>query len=288
MFDTPLNHFKSVFVHQFFVAPSDRNYFFARFAKTYGINEEFWWQAQQTIEKLLKAGLVLNGVSVNRGYSHDIEKLWNKHKDVFGDLAVTNLRRPDRLHERFWTDRSLENFITRVNQMGHPDSRYGLLSYSNKNDDLFKFDQLAFELRRRTIGLDWIVGDDFPDDGLTEFYGQPYRNVIAQRPEHQIRSMNTPKGSINVIGEDLEDVIYSWNFPYFRNDADLERQAPPTVAPAMAGFGNSYLYLLWNKLKDMELTTLAREQVEWLLGSIQISRDAEREFTKILAVNPPD
>ena len=45
MFDTPLNDFKSVFAHQFFVAPSYRNYFFARFAKTYGINEEFWWQA---------------------------------------------------------------------------------------------------------------------------------------------------------------------------------------------------------------------------------------------------
>lgn len=33
MFNTPLNHFKSVFAHKFFVGPSDRNYFFARFAK---------------------------------------------------------------------------------------------------------------------------------------------------------------------------------------------------------------------------------------------------------------
>jgi hypothetical protein len=79
MFDTPLNHFKSVFAHKFFVAPSDRNYFFARFAKTYGINEEFWWQALQTIEKLLKAGLVLNGVSVKSGYLY---LLWNEINDV--------------------------------------------------------------------------------------------------------------------------------------------------------------------------------------------------------------
>jgi hypothetical protein len=288
MFDTPLNHFKSVFAHKFFVAPSDRNYFFARFAKTYGINEEFWWQALQTIEKLFKAGLILNGVSVKNGYNHDIEKLWSKHTEVFGDLAVTNLRRPDKLAEQLWTDRPLESFIARVNQMGHPDSRYGLLSYSNSNDDLFKFDQLAFELRRRTIGLDWVVGDDFPDDGLTEFYGQPYRNVIAQRPEHQIRSMKTPKGSIGVIGEDLEDVIHSWNFPYFRNDADLKRPAPPSVAPAMAGFGNSYLYLLWDEIKDTAITELASERVEWLLGSIKIGRDAEGEFKRILAAKHKD
>ncbi|WP_321333018.1 hypothetical protein [Breoghania sp.] len=286
MFDIPLNHFKSAFAYEFFIAPSDRNYFFARFAKIYGIDEEFWWQAQQTIEKLFKAGLILNGVSVKNGYNHDIEKLWSKHKKIFGDLAVTNLRKPHELDACYWTDLPVESFIARVNQMGHPDSRYGLLSYSNHEDDLFKFDQLSFELRRRTVGLDWIVGDDFPDDRLAEFYGQPYRNVIVQRPEHQIRSMKTPKGSITVTGEDLEDVIHSWNFPYSRNDADWKRPAPPSVAPKIPGFGNSYLYLLWNKLKDIELTELAIEQVEWLLGSIKIGRDAEEEFKKLIRMAP--
>ncbi len=284
MFNTPLNHFKSVFAHQFFVAPSDRNYFFARFAKTYGINEEFWWQALQTIEKLLKAGLILNGVSVKNGYRHDIEKLWKKHKEVFGDLAVDNLTKPDKLPERFWTDRPLENFISRVNQMGHTDSRYGLLSYSNRNDDMFKFDQLAFELRRRTIGLDWIIGDDFPDDELIEFYGQPYRNVIAQRSDHQIRPMKSPRGSFGVVGADLENVIHAWNFSYFRSQADLDRPAPPTVAPRISGFGNSYLHLLWRSLNDEEVTDLAREQVAWLLGNIKIGNEAESGFERILAV----
>ena len=283
MFDIPLNHFKSVFAHKFYILPSDRNYFFARFAKTHGVNEEFWWQALQTIEKLLKAGLVLNGVSVKSGYGHNIQKLWEKHKEVFGDLAVVSLTKPNKLRERFWTDRPLEDLIARVNEMGHPDSRYGLLSYSNNNDDMFKFDQLAFELRRRTIGLDWIIGEDFPVGGLTEFYGQPYRDLIAQHPELQIRAMKSPKGSMSVMGADLEDVIYSWNFSYFRSDADLERQAPQTVAPTMAGFGNSYLYLLWNEINKGEVTDIAREQVEWLLGNIQISRDAERAFLRILA-----
>lgn len=288
MFNIPLNHFKSVFAHNFFVAPSDRNYFFARFAKTYGINEEFWWQALQTIEKLLKAGLVLNGVSVKSGYGHDIEKLWNKHKEVFGNLAVTDLKRPAKLADRFWTDRPLENLITRMNQMGDPDIRYGLLSYSNNNDDMFKFDQLAFELRRRTIGLDWIIGDDFPDNELAEFYGQPYRNVITQHSEHQIRSMKSPTGSFGVIGADLEDIVHSWNFSYFRSDADLERPAPSTVAPVRAGFGNSYLYLLWDNINDAEITDIAREQVEWLLRNIQIGRDAEREFSRLLAADRAD
>jgi hypothetical protein len=288
MFNTPLNDFKSVFAHKFFVAPSDRNYFLARFAKAYGINEEFWWQALQTIEKLFKAGLILNGVSVKTGYNHDIVRLWNKHKEVFGDLAVTTLKRPNKLAEPFWTNRPLEDLIARVNEMGHPDSRYGLRSYSNSTDDLFKFDQLAFELRRRTIGLDWIVGDAFPDEGLTEFYGQPYRNVIAERPEHQIRSMTLPKGPIGVIGEDLKDVIHSWNFSYFRNDADLKRPTPTSVAPAFPGFGNSHLYLLCEAIKSTDITDLARERVAWLLESIKIAPDAEREFRKIIEGNALD
>lgn len=288
MFDTPLNHFKSVFAHQFFVSPSDRNYFPARIAKTYGLNEEFWWQALQTVEKLLKAGLILNGVSVKNGYNHNIEKLWLKHKEVFGDLAVIDLKRPDKLSERLWTDHSLEFFIAGINRMGHPDSRYGLLSYGNRNDDLFKFDQLTFELRRRTIGLNWIVGDGFPDEGLKDFYGQPYRNVIAQRPEHQVRPMKAPKGSFGVIGDDLEDVIHSWNFSFLRNDDDLKRPAPPTVAPVIPGFGNSYIYLLWEEIKGKQINKLASERVEWLLENIKIGRDVEREFERILSTKPKD
>ena len=167
--------------------------------------------------------------------------------------------------------------------MGHPDSRYGLISYENRNGDLFRFDQLVFELRRRTIGLDWIVGDDFPDDRLTEFYGQPYRYVIARRPELQIRTRKAVNGSFSVIGEDLEDVVYSWNIPFLRNSADLERPAPPSVAPRIAGFRNSYLYFLWDKLNSTEITAHVRERVEWLLDNVKVGRDAECELKILLA-----
>ena len=56
----------------------------------------------------------------------------------------------------------------------------------------------------------------------------------------------------------------------------------------MAGFGNSYLHLLWNELNSAEVTELAREQVEWLLENIQIGRGAEREFRKVLAADRAD
>jgi hypothetical protein len=282
MFDTNLNHFKSVFAHKFFVAPADQNYFLARFTKIYGMHEEFWWQSLQAIEKLLKAGLILNGISVKKGYGHDIEKLWDMHLETFGGLAVDTLLKPEKLTDRLWGDRPLRRFILRVNRMGHPDSRYGLVSYSNSEDDIFKLDQLVCELRRRTIGLDWIVGENWKDECLLKFDGQPYRNVIEQLPSHQIRKMKIPKGGFETVGADLEDIHYSWNFAFPRAAKDHEKQAPASVAPAVAGFGNSYLHLLWESLNETAIAHAAQEHVRWLLDNVFVGREAEKEFRKFL------
>ncbi len=282
MFNTNLKHFQFVFAHKFFVGPSDRNYFLARFAKIYGMHEEFWWQSLQAIEKLLKAGLVLNGVSVKNGYRHDIERLWEEHLNVFEKLAVGTLQKPQKLDIRFWQDVPLKNFIAGVNRMGHPDSRYGLVGYSNSEDDIFKLDQLVFELRRRTVGLEWIVGENWEDKRLLAYNGQPYRNVIRQLPNHQIRSTEVPKGEFNTVGTDLEDIFYSWNLAFTRSDTDLEKPAPANVASTFAGFGNSYLHLLWDTLNKTEINDEMQEKVIWLLDNVIVGKSAEDEIRKLL------
>lgn len=283
MFDVPLNHFKSVFAHQFFVAPADQNYFFARFARIHGLEREFWWQALQTIEKLLKASLILNEVSVKVGFGHNVEKLWRRNKETLGDLALDKFTKPDQLERKYWRGSSIDHFVERVHRMGHPDSRYGLLSYAGKVDDLFLFDQLSFELRRRTIGVDWIVGADFPCSDFEDFNGQPFRNVLTECPKKQIRPMEVPRGDISVTGDKLEDVVHSWNFSYTRADGDLERPAPPPAVPQFPVFSNSYLYLIWKEINLNGVTDGTKAKVEWLLDSIQIGQKAEDQFRKVLA-----
>lgn len=273
-----LNHFKSVFAHKFFVSQADRNYYLARFSRIFGMHEEFWWQAAQAIEKLLKAGLICNGVSVKSGFGHDIEKLWEKHLEVFSELGVREISKPDTLAGEVWNGRSLQHFISSANKLGNPDTRYGLVGHYTFSDDLFILDRFIYELRRRTIGLDWVVGADWDDPKLQSFYGKPYREVIRKLPNQQIRELNPPKGQFETVGTDLADVHYSWNFAFLRSNEDITKAGPSTIAPKFPNFGNSYLFLHYEQLQNNPKDPALQEQTRWLLDNVKIHKDIEKNF----------
>ena len=279
--------FKSNFVHQFFVAPADQNYFLARFCRLNALNSEFWWQSLQAIEKVLKAGLVLNSVSVKSGFRHNIEKLWECHLDTFGDLAVSDVIKPDELDPKLWRPTSLRDFLRRVNRMGHPDSRYGLLSNVYRPGDFFRLDQIYFELRRRTIGLEWIVGADWDAPDLKEFQGERYSRVIRDSPTHQIRRMKFPTGPANGAGDKIEDILFAWNFSFRRNASDIQKPAPPSISSVYPSATNSYLYLLVEAVQSAreagQVEPALRDRVTWLLDNIQIGADAEKVFRELLS-----
>jgi hypothetical protein len=278
MFDTTINHFKSVFAHQFFVKPADRNYLLARFARSQGMHEEFYWQSLQAIEKYIKSGLILNGQSA-KGFGHDIEKLWKSHKATFGQAAVHNIEKPDQLHTDRWQTTSLEHFIAKINRMGHPDSRYGLISYSNSSDDLFKLDQFVFELRRRTIGLEWNVGEDWEvEQPLKPFLGLPYMQVLEDLPKYQIRAMEIPQTPLTVAGNTMNDVFHAWNLAFLRDNSDYEKPAPLAVSADVGAFSNSYLFLLWESLQEASITPNVINRIEWLLDSVTIDKTVKTAF----------
>lgn len=283
MFDTPINHFKSVFAHKFFVQPADQNYLLARFCRIQGMHEEFYWQSLQALEKYLKAGLILNDHSVKK-YGHDIEKLWESHKNTFGETAIKDLSKPDLLQSELWQNRPIEHFISKINKMGHSDGRYGLISYSASSDDIFKLDQIVFELRRRTIGLKWIVGDDWEvEQEIEKFKGLPFRKVIEDFPTYQIRLVKIPQYSVTTAGTEMSDILHAWNFSFLRENTDYEKPAPASVSSAIGAVSNSYLFLLFEALEQTATTPEAIDRVAWLIDSIKFGRDIENAFRQILA-----
>jgi hypothetical protein len=281
MFDTPLNHFKSVFTHNFLIAPADNNYLLARFCRIYGVYDDFWWQAAQALEKYLKAGIVLNGHS-SIEFRHDLVALYSKHRDVFKDSAFLEFSKPDNLADSHWRLEPVEKFISKVSRIGDPDSRYGQVSRFEKVDDLFKLDQIVHELRRRTIGLDWIIGADFSVPEYEHLVGLRYSDAIAQDSSFHPRDLKINDFPLNIAGDKVSDIIYSWNFSLARDSSDLSKAAPRTVIPSIS-MKNSYLFLIYEDLKSMPAVTEdVREKVESVLSSFFFDKETKKSIRYFL------
>lgn len=274
-----LNHFKSVVAHQFFVEPGDRNYSVARFCRLSNLYEEYWWQILQMVEKYLKATIILNGGSA-KATGHDLKNLLEKHSQFLKSDGIKRLDKPEGLRSELWSDKPIESLLVRIQMMGNPDSRYGLTSYWNRPEDAFVADQLAFELRRRTIGLDWIVGQHWEDCELRDYYGKPYRHVIRNLPRHQVRQMKIPDKDLSVAGTSTCDILHSWNFAFTRAEEDINKPAPPSFAPMMGAMRNSYLGIFYRAFLKSERSAI-REHVLWLLENIRLG-PAEPSFRALL------
>ena len=286
-----LNDFKFSTAYEFFVAPADRDYLFARWLFINGF-PEFFWHASQAVEKYLKAGLVLNGEKLKKG-NHDIESLYKKHCQIFDTLAFKCFTKPLELSVEFWRDSTVDLFVKRINDMGNPDSRYGLVSWHRRNCDLFKFDQLCWHLRRLTIGLNWNVNEDFPcEPAIKRFAGKTYREVLTENPTAQ------PRGTIGNLtktivgtGPLMSDLFHAWNFEFLRDEVDLSKAIPNSLKPQLGPFKNSILFLYWKALTQTDssgallgLSENFKDGMQWLVSSIKLNTDLEKEIRAKLEV----
>lgn len=280
-----INHCKSVFAHNFLIEPADKNYFIARWAIINGFYEEFFWQASQAIEKYLKAGLVLNDIPAIE-YGHNLSKLLDKHISVFDKLSLDKLTKPELLADEYWVDEKIDRYISRIQKYGHVNSRYGMISWFQFGGDVFKLDQMVFNLRRLTIGLDWIVGDDWKVEGLLNSYiGQKYQKTLNEEPLLQIRPWAAIRDtSTSVVGPRLNDTMFAWNFSLCRNNNDIEKPAPDTIFSLIGSMRNSYIYSLKESLasKDAKENTNLVGGVHWLVKNIALQKDLKKMFEELL------
>ena len=142
-------------------------------------HREFFWQALQSIEKYLKAGLLLNDCNAKGG--HDIVALYKKHCKVFNGIAIQEFTKPAGLGNEYWDEGKVEKFIERIAQFGSPNSRYGLVPFVRRQSDLFKLDQLVYSLRRLSVPLEWTIGEDWPvDEASKKHAGSKVRDALQR------------------------------------------------------------------------------------------------------------
>lgn len=283
--------FKLVACKHFFVSPADYNYIQARFCRIAGLHKEFFWQCLQALEKYFKASLIVNNVSAT-GFSHNLPRLLAKHREVYGDFAVTDPVRPNELPEELWRVRTVDQVIDRIHYFGAPESRYGLRSYNNYPSDLFLLDEIVFELRRRIgrlnslIGTDIYVNDETRVDILEQSRGLTFSELIVNHPRFQIFNMNITNASFEYLGDNLDEALYRWNFRWARNRDDLTRPTPPIVNALFGGFGNSMLYLLKEAIQKPNPTPerieAIHQRMEWLFSNVQLERGVITEMRSLM------
>lgn len=284
-----LNHFKSFTAAKFFVAPADNDYLLARWMFLNGF-PEFFWHASQAIEKYLKAGLVLNGHNIKKA-SHNLDGLYLKHCEILKDVAFKELTAPTKLNPALWADQSVKDFIYKIGDFGSTNSRYGLTSYSWMSDDLYKLDQVCWALRRLSVGLDWVVDDDFPCGAAMEIHaGKTYREALTKDgsalPRSAIKKLDD---KLHDLGPTRSDLLHSFNFSYRRNDSDISKPSPKKAHTKYGSGRNSYLsvYLeeLERKNSDGKLEGLHptfKEGMKWLIENIFISKEAKLDITRLM------
>jgi len=276
------NHFKSVFAHQFFIRAADHNYVVARWARIVGLTREFFIQAHQAVEKYLKAALVLNGLPVLK-YRHDIVLLFRKHLEVFGDLAVVNLEKPDKLDSELWKMPSAFRFIQHLESNGNPDSRYRLTSFAAYSSDLFHLDELVRRLRRLTIGLDWAVGQDWAvSDELTDCKGVTYRQALMRHPRAQIRGEILDESELaRKLSPSLNDALLLGNVAFYESLEPEHLRIPGTVASWLGPLENSYLFLLAEALRDGRVNQVVRDGTLWIIDNILLPPPVRDELRRL-------
>lgn len=283
LFCKNFNHFRHVFAYKLFIEPADKNYFLARFCRMCGMQEEFWWNSAQAIEKYLKAGILLNELSGKKIGGHNITELWSRYKFAYSDYAPSELNKPLSLRNELWGSGDIDAFMCRLNDMGSADSRYGLTSNINLARDLFELDQMVFELRRRTFDINVVVGEDWVDEYLLDFYGKTYGCIMKLHPKKATRKLSIPSEDADLLKMSATDIFFAWNFAFQRTDEDFKRKALPVIATEHLGGNNSYIYLIQSLIIDRD--NFDEQEVlgiKWILDRIKLDVGTEKFFRKFV------
>jgi len=139
-------------IYESFVTSGDQDYLTARLLAQKGLPRGFYWAAAQTIEKYLKALLLLNGQSVENLNGHSIEKLFNKAvkleekiKDFsFAPHASLKIDKECSDLIKVFT---LGEFIKDIDKHGCADNRYNSFGIEFDTWVLFALDNFLFSLR---------------------------------------------------------------------------------------------------------------------------------------------
>ena len=158
---------------------ADENYIAARWCAINRLNTDFLWLAVHTLEKYLKAVLLVNGRTA-KGYSHDIVRLYADVRLLAAPLLPDKLEKPADLCIHHWFERSAEDFIAHLLRNGNADNRYLIYGWVTRSEDIHMLDAMVFAIRRLICPLD----ERYIKHRAATAPTFTHRELLAQRPEY--------------------------------------------------------------------------------------------------------
>jgi hypothetical protein len=192
-------------VKELFIATADDNYITARWCFHENLNVDFFWLAVHSLEKYLKAVLLLNGQS-SKSHQHEIVELFKQVKTFASDLLPTTLVRPEDMPADMWHEEPIETFIERLYLDGQANNRYQLFGYDRRPGDLWKLDQVVFAVRRLCRPLDTSI---FPQENTLT-----YRETLLNNPKRWSLQSKLEQTFEGKRGKALLHALLNRNFPF--------------------------------------------------------------------------
>ena len=180
-------------IYESFVVPGDQDYLMSRLLAQKGLPRGFYWAAAQTIEKYLKAYLLMNGKGVKKFNGHPIKALFEAASKIDTSLADLNILP----HQSIQVEASLSHhlkkftildFIDDLERHGSADNRYNAFGINYNTGHLCAMDSLAFQLRRKigAITIDESFKNLSPDLILIFEKNNPWFHAEENQPASQI------------------------------------------------------------------------------------------------------
>lgn len=204
---------KHSIIDDLFIKTADDNYITARWCFHQNINVDYLWLAVHGVEKYLKAILLFNG-GTSTQHGHDINKLYADVRKFADDLLPASPVKPERMPDGMWRKETFEEFIARLYWNGQADNRYQLYGYSKMPEDIWKLDQLVFNIRRICRPLDAnVLGEDLPGGPRIS-----HRESLKAAPKRWAIHSRLEEALTGKLGDEVKKAADTWNFPFTPED----------------------------------------------------------------------
>lgn len=209
---------KAQLVTDLFAVPAIEDYIVCRWSYINGLDRQFLWSSLQCIEKMLKALLISNEIDTRR-YGHHIGKMALALRSHGGLASLEAEFHSFQQRDKFGARTPLE-FISNLEKLGAPSTRYRLTKTVVYFDDIHRMDETYFRLTSFSEPMG-LFGSGLPPPSFREHttysdavqetltQGNLSFKVPSQKPLHKEARMkespvNYPEDPLSVRSEAMK------------------------------------------------------------------------------------